>query len=138
MRYVVLISRILLGLMFIIPGSNKLLHFLPITVTPGDASTYLDILFTRHILTVVALLEIIGSLLLLIGRYVPLGLTLLAPISINILMFHLFLDTPRLPIAVAVVVLETFLIWVYRSAFLGIFVVDSPSTLNSTLRVAVE
>src|SRR5258708_3642315 len=126
MRYGILISRILLGLMFIIPGANKLLHFLPIAVTPGDATTYLNLLFAHHILTVVALLEIIASLLLLFGRYVPLGLTLLAPIAVNILMFHLFLDPPRLPIAIAVVLLETFLIWTHRSAFVGLFEANSP------------
>ena len=121
MRYVILASRILLGLMFIIPGLNKLLHFLPITTSPGDATIYLDLLFAHHILTFVAILEIIGSLFLLFGRYVPLGLTILGPISVNVFMFHLFLDLPRLPAAAAVLLLEVFLIWLYRSAFVSLF-----------------
>ncbi len=121
MRYGILIARILLGLMFIIPGINKLVHFLPIAISPGDAVTYLNLLFAHHILTVVAVLEIAGALLLLLGRYVPVALMLLAPIAVNIFMYHLFLDPPRLPVAIMVVLLETFLIWVYRSAFVRLF-----------------
>jgi putative oxidoreductase len=69
---------------------------------------------------VVGFLQVAGGLLLLIGRYVPLGLTLLGPVIVNILLFHIFLDPSGLPIAIVVTVLELFLVWRYRDAFAGI------------------
>ena len=61
-----------------------------------------------------------GGLLLLIGRYVPLGLTLLGPVIVNILLFHIFLDPSGLPMALVVAVLALFLLWRYRANFAGL------------------
>lgn len=121
MRYLVICARILLGLVFVVPGANKLFHFLPIAVSDGDATLYLNLLLAHRILTVVACLELIAGGLLLAGRYVPLALTILGPIAVNILLFHMFLDQPRLLTALFVVVLEVFLIWAFRSSFLPLF-----------------
>ncbi len=124
MKYAILVARILLGLMFLVFGANKLLHFLPMQMPPGDAGLYMSLLATHKILTVVALLEIIGGVLLLVGRYVPLGLTLLGPVVVNILLFHLFFAPSGLPLALVTVALEAFLILVYRVAFYGIFAAE--------------
>jgi putative oxidoreductase len=53
----------------------------------------------------------------LIGRYVPLGLTLLGPVIVNILLFHIFLDPSGLPMAIVVAALALFLLWRHRSNF---------------------
>lgn len=132
MRYAVIAARILLGLAFIVPGANKLLHFLPIPISPGDATEYLDLLFAHRILTVVSWLEIIGGCLLLMGRYVPLALTILGPIAVNILFFHLFLDTPRIGNAILVVMLEGFLLWAYRGSFRALFEAKAHPTAGRT------
>jgi hypothetical protein len=55
--------------------------------------------------------------LLLVNRFVPLALALLAPVVVNIILFHLFLAPSGLPVATVVLVLELFLAWVYRGAF---------------------
>ena len=68
----------------------------------------------------VGLLQFGGGLLLLIGRYVPLGLTLLGPVIVNILCFHIFLESNGLPIALVVSVLALFLLWRYRTNFAGL------------------
>jgi hypothetical protein len=59
-------------------------------------------------------------LLLLIGRYVPLGLVLLAPVIVNIDLVHLLLEPSGLPMAIVISILLVFLIWRYRDAFRGI------------------
>jgi len=56
-------------------------------------------------------------LLLLIGRFVPLGLTILAAIVFNIWAFHILMAPEGFPPALVVTVLELFLLWQYRSAF---------------------
>ena len=73
-----------------------------------------------HYMLVVGALQFVGGLLLLIGRYVPLGLTLLGPVVVNIFLFHLFLAPQGLPIALVVAALSLFLLWQYRAAFAGL------------------
>jgi putative oxidoreductase len=58
--------------------------------------------------------------LLLIGRYVGLGLTLLGPAIVKILLFHTFLEHTGLPLAIAVSCLALFLLWAYRDRFAGL------------------
>jgi putative oxidoreductase len=63
---------------------------------------------------------VVGGALLLIGRFVPLGLTLLGPIIVNIVLFHIFMDRSGLLIALFISLLWLFLLWRYRAAFAGI------------------
>jgi hypothetical protein len=72
--------------------------------------------------TFVASIMLVGGLLLLVGRFVPLGLVLLGPILVNILIFHLVFRVPGILTGAVCTVLEIFLIWVYRSSFSGLFV----------------
>lgn len=65
--------------------------------------------------------ELIGALLLLVGKYVPFALVILAPILINIFLFHLFLSRRGLWLAALLIVLEVILSWAYRNAFTGLF-----------------
>jgi hypothetical protein len=60
--------------------------------------------------------------LLLVNRYVPLGLALLAPVIVNILSYHLLLDRTGLPVAIVVLILWCFLAFRHRQHFSGLFV----------------
>ena len=62
-----------------------------------------------------------GGILLLINRYVPLALTLLGPVVVNILIFHLLMLPSGLPIAGLTVVLWLLVFYPVRSAFAGLF-----------------
>ncbi len=124
MKYAILITRILLGLAFVVFGSNIILHFLPMQPMAGNAGLFMQAVGTTGYMKVIGLVQIVGGLLLLVGRFVPLGLTLLAPIVVNILLFHLFLAPSGIPVALLVVVLEGFLLFAYRASFLGIFAAD--------------
>jgi putative oxidoreductase len=64
--------------------------------------------------------QVLGGLILLLGRYVPLGLTLLGPVIVNILSYHIFMDPKGLPIALVVAVLALFLLFRYRANFAGL------------------
>jgi uncharacterized membrane protein YphA (DoxX/SURF4 family) len=122
MNIVTILARILLGLAFLVFGLNGFLHFIPMGKLPeGLAGDFAKALFVSHYLYVVSGLQLVGGLLLLVGRFVPLGLTLLGPVVANILLFHIFLEPKGLPIAIVVTVLELFLIARYHRAFAGIF-----------------
>jgi len=118
MKLATIIARVLLGLVFVVFGSNIFLHFIPMPPLPQTlAGDFSKALMQSHYMYVVGLLQVIGGLLLLIGRYLPLGLTLLGPVIVNILCFHMFLDPSGLPIALVVAALALFLLWRHRSNF---------------------
>ena len=123
MKYVIVIVRVLLGLVFVVFGSNAFLHFL---VQPpemqGQAGAFLTALMSSGYMQVIAVLQVLGGLCLLFGaRFVPLGLTLLGPVIVNIVLFHIFLEPHGIPIAIITAVLALFLLWIYRFKFPAIF-----------------
>ena len=121
MKIVTIIARILLGLIFVFFGSNGFLHFLPMPPLPqGVTGEYLHAFFASGYVYVISGFQVAGGLLLLIGRFVPLGLTILAAIIVNIWAFHLLMAPEGLPPAVVVTILELFLVWSYRASFAGI------------------
>lgn len=106
------IIRILLGLALIVFGANKFLHFIPMETPTGSAGDFLSSLgASGYIFPVVGVLEVLIGLFLLLKKWVPFALVLLAPISINILLFHLFLDIPGIGIALLIAVLNAVLIY---------------------------
>jgi uncharacterized membrane protein YphA (DoxX/SURF4 family) len=113
-----LAARLLLGVVFAVFGLNKLLPFLPEPAMTGAPAQFFGALFaTGYMIPLLAMTEIVGGLLLLSGRYVPLGLTLLAPVVVNIICFHLFLVHGGLPVPLTVLALEIYLAWSNRAAF---------------------
>jgi uncharacterized membrane protein YphA (DoxX/SURF4 family) len=120
MKILIIIVRSLLGLIFVVFGLNAFLHFIPMPPPEGLAGDFMKALFVSHYFYVVAILQIAGGALLLLGRFVPLGLTLLGPVIVNILLFHIFLQPAGLPLAVVVGALALFLLWAYRQAFGGL------------------
>jgi uncharacterized membrane protein YphA (DoxX/SURF4 family) len=121
MSKAILGARILLGAVFIFFGMNNILHFMKMTPPPGDAGMYLGILFAHNMMNFVALLMIIGGVLLLVGRFVPLALVLLGPVLVNILLYHVMLDPKGIVPGAVLTILEIFLIVAYRKSFRGLF-----------------
>ena len=123
MKYVVLIVRILLGLAFVVFGSNIFFHFIPGSeqTPPGEAGVFAGALMRSGYMNVVGALQVLGGLCLLTGRLAPLGLTLLGPVIFNIVLFHIFFDTSGLPMGLVFSVLALFLLWAYRDKFPAIF-----------------
>ncbi|HEU6447989.1 MAG TPA: hypothetical protein VFV23_06090 [Verrucomicrobiae bacterium] len=121
MKIATIIARLLLGLIFTVFGLNAFLHFIPMPPPPaGLASDYFQALFMSHYFYVVAVVQIVGGLILLGGRFTALALTLLGPVIVNILCFHIFLNHQGWQLAAAVSVLALFLLWRYRGNFAGL------------------
>ena len=123
MKYVIVIVRVLLGLMFVVFGANAFLQFMgPPPPMQGNAGAFITALLSSGYMQAIAVLQILGGLCLLLGaRFVPLGLTLLGPIIVNIVLFHVFLEPQGLPIALVTAALSLFLLWIYRFKFPAIF-----------------
>jgi hypothetical protein len=122
MKIASLIARYLLGLVFLIFGLNGFFHFIDQGPLPiGMAGQYISVLSASHYLVPVFALQVFCAVLLLLNRYVPFGLTLLAPIIFNILLVHTLLLPSGLPLAIIVVILWFLVAVSVRSAFSGLF-----------------
>lgn len=122
MKITSLIARYLLGLIFLVFGLNGFFNFIPQPPLPtGPAGQYISALAGSHYMVPVFTLQLIGSILLLANRYVPLALTVLGPIIVNIVLFHGLMAPSGLPLAVLVVVLWLLVAASVHSAFAGIF-----------------
>jgi putative oxidoreductase len=106
------IIRIVLGLLLVVFGANKLFPFIPMEPPSGAAGDFLNSLgATGYIFPILGVLEIFIGVLLLLKKWVAFALILLAPISINILLFHLFLDIPGVVMSIGVAVFNGILIY---------------------------
>jgi putative oxidoreductase len=122
MKIAVILARILLGFVFAASGIVSLLALGKMGGMPPDATTFLSLMVAHHYTTFVAIVMLSGGLLLLIGRFVPLGLVLLGPILVNILLFHFLFHVAGSAAGLVCTGLEAFLIWAYQSSFRGLFI----------------
>jgi uncharacterized membrane protein YphA (DoxX/SURF4 family) len=112
------IARIVLGLIFVVFGLNGFLHFIPAPPPTGKALTFfMGLLGSGYFFPLLKTFEILSGIALLTNRFVPLAVTVLAPIIINIIAFHLFLAPSGLPVAIVVLAAELILARAYREAF---------------------
>jgi uncharacterized membrane protein YphA (DoxX/SURF4 family) len=120
MKYLPAVARILMGLTFFVFGLNGFLQFIPKPTTPmpdGAMAFFGALLNTRYMIPLVAGTQLLVGVLLLINLFVPLALVLIAPVLVNIILFHIFLDLPGIVPGTIATVLEIFLVWAYRNAY---------------------
>jgi hypothetical protein len=121
MKTVSAIARYLMGVIFLVFGLNGFLHFIPLPPPSGVAGQFMGALYVSHFLWVIFAFQVIPGVLLLVNRYVPLALAVLAPVIVNILTFHVLMAPSGLPLALFVAVLWAVIFIDVRSAFAGLF-----------------
>jgi putative oxidoreductase len=122
MKIAALISRLLLGLIFVVFGLNGFLNFIHMPPPTGVAAQFFGAIFASHYYVVIFGIQVIGGLLLLLNRFVPLALVLLAPVIVNIFFFHTLMAPSGIPLAIVVVILWTILALRNKQHLAGIFV----------------
>jgi uncharacterized membrane protein YphA (DoxX/SURF4 family) len=121
MKVATIILRILLGLVFLIFGINKIHMFIPAGAMTATAGTFIGVMVDTKYFAVIGFLEALGGLLLLFNRFVPLALTILGPIIVNIFLTGLLMDNRGIPMAGAVTAVWLFLFWRYKNNFTPLF-----------------
>lgn len=121
MAKVVLVARILLGVGFVVFGANSFLHFMPAPELPEAGGRFIGLMVDSGYFHVVAILKLAGGIMLLLGRFVPLGLTLLGPVLVNILLFHVFFDPKGILMGVIFTLLWCVIFWQRRAVFQAIW-----------------
>jgi putative oxidoreductase len=123
-------ARIVLGLVFVVFGLNGFFHFLPQPPMSGPPADFAAALFaTGYMFPLIKGTEVIAGALLLSGRFVPLALTILAPVIVNIFAFHLFIAPSGLVLPAIIVALEIVLARSYWSAFAPLVRARTPLTV---------
>ena len=114
----VLATRILTGLIWVVFGLNGFLHFMPIPPLPSKAGAFMGALAaTGYMFPLIKGTEVLGGLLLLTGRFTPIGLVLLAPVAVNILAFHVFLAPAGTIMPLLLIAGGLFLAWQHRDIY---------------------
>ena len=119
-RHLPTAARVVMGLIFLVTGLNGFLMFLPQPSTPlpeGAVAFAGALIKTGYLFRLSMGTQVVVGALLLSNRFVPLALAVIAPIIVNIVLFHVFLWPSGLGLAVLVLVLEGYLAWTYRKAF---------------------
>lgn len=125
LRKLPVVARVLLGLVFFVFGLNGFFNFIPAPPMTGPAADFMGgLAASKYMFPLLKGTEVIAGLLLLSGRFVPLALTLLAPILVNIAAFHLFVAGDA-AMSIVLLVLEGTLAWSYRDAFRGVLQADA-------------
>jgi hypothetical protein len=122
MKIAAAIARYLLGLMFLVFGSNMFLNFIPMGPMPtGLAGQFTVALFAAHYFYVVGAIMLISGILLVVNRFVGLGLTLLGPVLFNILTFHLLMNPSGIGPGAFATLLWLLVAWEHRIVFERLF-----------------
>ena len=122
MKTTSIVARYLLGLMFTIFGLNGFLNFIhqPPPANPLAMQFFIAV-SASHFAAFFFAVQVLGGLLLLSGRFVPLALTLLAAVLYNILAFHLTMAPATIAPALVASVLWVLVFLQYRESFNSIF-----------------
>ena len=121
MRIASVIARYLAGVIFLVMGLNGFLNFIPLPPPGGTAGQFMGALYVSHYLWVIFAFQVIAGVLLLVNRYVPLAVAILAPVLVNILTFHALMAPSGLPLALFVALLWIVILVEVRPAFSGLF-----------------
>ncbi len=116
MKLAARVARYLLGLGMVVFGLNAFFNFMPPLDLPEKGGQFMDLLFESGYFNVVAILQLAGGLLLL-GRFVPLGLTLLGPVLVNILIFQISFDPKGIAPGLIFTLLWLIVFWRHKKGF---------------------
>ncbi len=117
MKLAAKVARYLLGLGMVVFGLNAFLDFMPPPDLPEKGGQFMGLLFESGYFNFVAILKLLGGLMLLLGRFVPLGLTLLGPVLVNILIFHLSFDPKGIGMGLIFTLLWLIVFWRHKKSF---------------------
>jgi putative oxidoreductase len=110
MKVAVMIVRTLMGLLFLFASISVLFNLIQQPELTGNVKTFMDgVKATGYLLTLIKLTELVCGIAFVTGRFVALACVVIAPIIVNIFLFHIFVDPTGLPVAISLVLANSFL-----------------------------
>lgn len=123
MKIAVIIVRVLMGLLFLFASISYLFNLIPTPELTGPVKTFNEGLAAApYFMLVLKITELLCGLAFLVGRFVPLAAVVIAPIIVQIFLFHTFMDQTGLPVAIFLVAANLFLAYAYRRSYETLFI----------------
>ena len=118
MKTTVIIVRILMGLLFLFASIVVLFKLAPQPELEGKVKIFMDgITATGYLMPLIKITELVCGIAFISGRFVPLATVVIAPVVVNIFLFHAFVDPQGLPVAVLLVLGNIFLAYANWNKF---------------------
>ncbi|MEN8124922.1 MAG: DoxX family membrane protein [Bacteroidota bacterium] len=119
---IVKIVQIVLGLLLIVFGANKFFNYMPSPEMHESAADFMAALYnTGYLFKFIGFVEIVSGILILINKWVPFALLLIAPIVVNIILFHLALDLGSIMPGAVILILVVYLFYYYWNKYKPLF-----------------
>ncbi|MBU2650876.1 MAG: DoxX protein [Bacteroidetes bacterium] len=116
------VLRFLLAIILLVFGLNKVFHFLPMEMGSGPGADFFGALIAAgYMIPVIVAVELIAAFSLMLNRFVSFTMVLLAPISLNILLYGIFLDSMSLPIGGFTFLLNLYFLVINRKVYWEMF-----------------
>jgi len=126
MKKAILVARVLFGLLFLVFGLNGFFQFIPTPAPSAEGGAFLGALaVTGYMFPIIKVVEILSGLALLTNRLAPFALVLIAPILVNIVLYHACLDPAGLGLPIVLLILHVFITYGYRAYFKTLFTVKA-------------
>jgi putative oxidoreductase len=123
MKIAMIIVRTLMGLLFIFASVVVLFNLIaPPPEFPNEVARKFNegIIATPYFMKLLKVTELLCGIAFVVGRYVPLATVVIAPVIINIFMYHAFVDRTGLPVAIFLVAANAFVAYYYRQHYAGL------------------
>lgn len=122
MKIAVIIVRVLMGLMFAFASIVVLFKLVPQPEQTGNVKIFMDgMTASVYMMTTIKVIELICAVAFLSGKFVPLATVVIFPITVNILLFHVFVEPEGLLVAILLMIGNLFLAWHYRNKYKPLF-----------------
>jgi len=122
MKIAVIIVRVLLAAMYLFASVSYFLNIMPKApeMTAAQTSFMTGLMASVYLFPLIKITELVGGILLLIGRTAPLGALIIFPVTLNIFLYHAFLGPKDLPMVAVMLLFNLFLLYAYRAKYLPI------------------
>ena len=118
MKIAVIIVRVLMGLLFLFASISVLFNLIAQPELTGKTKIFMDGMnASGYLLPLIKITELLCGIAFVSGYFVPLATVVIAPIVVNIFLFHAFVDTQGLPVGIVLVLANIFLAYGYRDKF---------------------
>jgi putative oxidoreductase len=122
MKFVYIAARVIVGLIFLIFGLNGFLQFLPLPELPPAAGEFMGgLMKAGYFFPLLKATEVVCGILFLTNRFAALAAVIIAPISLNILLFHVFLEPTGSPVGIVLTVGTFVIAWENWSKYSQLF-----------------
>jgi len=124
MKTATIVSRTLLGFIYLVFGLDYFLHFIPYEPnhTGRVAAFKSGLIGVGYFYPMIKSIQIVGGISLLINQYAPFFAVVLFPISVNVFLYHTILVPSGWWMGVLLIGTNLFLGYAYWKYYRGMFV----------------